>query len=285
MTTTTDTGRRVRPYRVAPETYVIPQLLEAPPIGLMYVNSMVITGAEPVLVDTGAPSNRRQWLEDAWNLVDPADVRWVFLSHDDHDHAGNLRQVMDACPNATLVTTWFSVARYGIDSEDLWMPFHRVRLVRDGESFAAGDRTLAAVRPPFFDNPTTRGLFDASTRVYWSADSFGANLPHPAEDAADTDRTAWRDGVLLVNRLNHPWHLWLDRARFHEHVDRVQSLGVEVLPNCHGPAISGTMVDEAFELIRRVPDLPPWIEPGQEFLDAVLAATAAEPAPARPVPA
>jgi hypothetical protein len=52
-------------------------------------------------------------------------VRWVFLTHD--DHAGNLRQVMDACPNATLVTTWFSMGRYGIDSEDFWMPFDRVR--------------------------------------------------------------------------------------------------------------------------------------------------------------
>ena len=49
---------RVQPYKVAPETHVIPQLLEAPPIGLVYVNSLVITGAEPVLVDTGAPSNR-----------------------------------------------------------------------------------------------------------------------------------------------------------------------------------------------------------------------------------
>ena len=35
---------RVQPYKVAPETHVIPQLLEAPPIGLVYVNSLVITG-------------------------------------------------------------------------------------------------------------------------------------------------------------------------------------------------------------------------------------------------
>ena len=28
---------RVQPYKVAPDTHVIPQLLEAPPIGLMYV--------------------------------------------------------------------------------------------------------------------------------------------------------------------------------------------------------------------------------------------------------
>jgi hypothetical protein len=39
------------------------------------------------------------------------------------------------------------------------------------------------------------------------------------------------------------------------------------------------MVDEAFELLRRVPDVPTWIEPGQDFLDAVIATAAAESAP------
>ncbi|MGH3549678.1 MAG: MBL fold metallo-hydrolase [Pseudonocardiaceae bacterium] len=283
MTTTAQVDLRVRPYRVASETYVIPQLLEAPPIGLLYVNSLVITGREPVIVDTGAPSNRAQWLTDAWNIVDPTDVRWVFLTHDDPDHAGNLRQVMDACPHATLVTTWFSMARYGIDSEDLWMPFDRVRWVRDGESFTAGDRILVAVRPPFFDNPTTRGLFDTHTGVYWSVDSFGANIPHPVRNAADLDRDTWRDGVLLINRLNHPWHLWLDTTKFHAHVDAIAELGITVMPCCHGPAIHGPMVEEAFELIRRIPELPRWTEPGQTDLEAMLRAAGTDAGASEPL--
>jgi hypothetical protein len=178
------------------------------------------------------------------------------------------------------------MARYGIDSEDFWMPFDRVRWVRDGEGFQAGDRTLVAVRPPFFDNPTTRGLLDTTTRVYWSVDSFGASVPHPAEDAAEVYRNVWRDGVLLINRLNHPWHLWLDHAKFHAYIDRVQDMGIEVLPSCHGPAIRGAMVEVAFELIRRIPQLPPWREPGQDDLEAMLAAAGAmaavgaEPEPA-----
>jgi flavorubredoxin len=274
-TTTAETDLRVAPYRIAAETYVIPQLLTAPPIGMLYVNSLVIRGREPVIVDTGTPSNRHQWLQDVWNLVDPTDVRWVFLTHDDPDHAGNLRQVMDACPNATLVSTWFSMARYGMDSEDLWMPFDRARWVRDGESFSAGDRTLVALRPPFFDNPTTRGLYDPSTGVYWSVDTFGANIAHPAQDAAELARDDWRDGVLLVNRLNHPWHLWLDTAKFHTHVDTLAELDIQVLPNCHGPTIYGPMVQEAFELIRRIPELPRWEEPGQLDLEAMLAAAGA----------
>ena len=62
---------------------------------------MVILGAEPVIVDTGTIANRQQWLEDVFSLVEPEDVRWIFLSHDDVDHTGNLEEAMAACPNAT----------------------------------------------------------------------------------------------------------------------------------------------------------------------------------------
>ena len=56
----------------------------------VYINSMVILGKEPVIVDTGTPANRKQWLDDVFSLVEPEDVRWIFLSHDDVDHTGNL---------------------------------------------------------------------------------------------------------------------------------------------------------------------------------------------------
>ena len=53
MTTTALPNVRVEPYLVAADTHVIPQLVPAPPIGLVYINSLVITGSEPILVDTG----------------------------------------------------------------------------------------------------------------------------------------------------------------------------------------------------------------------------------------
>src|SRR5206468_11221255 len=94
--TTTDTTPTTTPYEIAPDTFVVPWSLHAPPVGEFCINSMVIRGAEPVIVDTGAPANRAAWLESVFSLVEPEDVRWIFLSHDDRDHAGNLLQVLDA---------------------------------------------------------------------------------------------------------------------------------------------------------------------------------------------
>ena len=65
--TTTETFELLQPYQIADGTFVIPWALEAPPVGHIPVNSMVIRAAEPVLVDTGAPAVRQQWLEAAWS--------------------------------------------------------------------------------------------------------------------------------------------------------------------------------------------------------------------------
>ena len=162
------------PTKIAADTYVIHQVQEAlgEPL-FVYLNSLVILGKEPVIVDTGTPGNRSQWMEDVFAIVEPDDVQWVFLSHDDVDHSGNLDQVMQRCPNAKLVCNWAMVERH---SNCFNFPLERCRWIMHEESFDAGDRTLQALRPPVFDSPTTRGLFDSKTGVYWAVDTFATPL-------------------------------------------------------------------------------------------------------------
>jgi len=122
----------VPPTEIAPDTFVIHQI--QPALGqplFVYLNSMVIRGKEPVIVDTGTPANREQWLKDAFSLVEPEDVRWVFLSHDDVDHSGNLDEVMSACTNAQLVCNWAMVERH---SNCFSFPLERCRWVMHEES-------------------------------------------------------------------------------------------------------------------------------------------------------
>jgi len=139
-------AQSLRPYQIADETFLITWGLDAPPVGHFPMHSVLIRGKEPVLVDTGAPACREQWLATVATLVDPADVRWVFLSHDDRDHAGNLLPVLAACPNATLLTNWFSLGRM---AEEWETPLPRCRFVNDGDQVdVAGEerRDARAVR-------------------------------------------------------------------------------------------------------------------------------------------
>ena len=88
---------RFEPTQIAPETFVIHDHHgEGQAPVSVALNTMVIRGAEPVVVDTGMAENREQYLADVFSLVEPEDIRWVFISHDDVDHTGNLNALMDA---------------------------------------------------------------------------------------------------------------------------------------------------------------------------------------------
>jgi len=262
----------VPPTEVAPETFVIHQV--QPALGqplFVYLNSMVIRGKEPVIVDTGTPANREQWLKDAFSIVEPEDVRWVFLSHDDVDHSGNLDEVMSACPNAQLVCSWAMVERH---SNCFDFPLDRCRWVMHEESFDVGDRTLHALRPPLYDSPTTRGLFDSKTGVYWSVDTFATPLPDPHAAVADLDPEFWNFGMtLFAFGALCPWLSLLDAEKFGRYVDGIQSLDIKTVAGCHTPVIEGPHIGKAFDLVRQLPTVEPPPLPDQSILDQIIAAT------------
>ena len=260
--------------RIADDTYVVRQMFaEGLAPAAMFANSMVITGSEPIIVDTGSRINGDEWLEAAFSVVEPRDVRWIYLSHDDHDHTGNLFEVLERCPDAQLVMTWFMVERLAAEA---LVPLDRVRIVNDGETFRAGDRDLVTVIPPTFDSPTTRGLFDPKTGVYWAVDSFATAVPHELTDLDELDADFWRETFLLVQRTLSPWHRWLDPAKYAQHLDRVKALGATVIASAHGPATRGAQIDRSLELLRELPDLPPAPLPGQAELELILAVLTSE---------
>jgi len=269
---------RQQPTEVAPGTYVIHEVQHAlgQPLSV-YINSAVIQSEQPILIDTGSRRNRRNWLEDAFSLVDPHAVRWVFLSHEDADHVGNLDEVMATCPNANLICSWALTERH---TNAFDFPLERCRWMDNGVTFDVGDRQMAVLRPPLYDSPTTRGLLDTKTGVYWAVDSFATPVPggegaeNLARDVAELDEEFWTQGMSMfaINALA-PWLQLVDENRFGAEVDRFTELGISTIISAHSPAISGDKVAEALAKIRELPsaECPP--APDQAVLDLILAAT------------
>lgn len=237
----------------------------------MYLNSVVIIGDEPIIVDTGSPANRVQWLEDVFSLVEPGDVRWVFLSHDDVDHTGNLAEVMDRCPNATLVCSWALLERH---TNAFDFPLPRCRWVNDGDRLDVGDRTLQVIRPPVYDSPTTRGLFDPKSGVYWAVDCFATPMPGGVvSSVAELDPGFWSEGhAMFMHHALAPWLSLVDQARFTDVTRRIQSVGMTTIATAHSPIVPESHIGQAFDMVCALPTTPPPPLPDQAMLDQVLAA-------------
>lgn len=265
----------VAAHEVTTDTFLIPTIAPDPGGAFVSAHTLVIRGSEPVVVDTGCSLAREPWLADLSAVVDLEDVRWIFLSHDDHDHIGNLDVVLEQCPQATLVGNWSMVSRLG---GDIPLPVERMRWLDPGDALDAGDRTLHLVRPPLFDSPATRGLFDARTGVLWAVDSFGALVQGPVLEADDADPELFDATFDALNTWNTPWLEWVEAGRFGEHLRRTASLPLTAVASSHGPVLRGQRIADAFERAAALAGRPVVPTPGQAMLDELLA-TFGQPAP------
>jgi flavorubredoxin len=187
-----------------------------------------------------------------FSLIQTNEVRWIFVTHDDCDHTGNLVEALKRCPNAMVVTnkaaSWRTAAAFGI-------PHERIRTVNNGETFNLGDRTFRAIRPPVFDSPYTLGLFDTTTRVYYASDAFCSPMPIDPVDLVDEmPALFWAEGMAKYHHTSLcPWIALVDPAKFQAEINKVVGLGIKAVAGAHTPVIPETSVQQAFGLLASVP--------------------------------
>jgi glyoxylase-like metal-dependent hydrolase (beta-lactamase superfamily II) len=193
-------------------------------------NAFVHAGREPLLVDTGLAMLGEDFLRSLGSVVDPADLRWIWLSHADPDHTGNLATLMALAPKAQVVTGLLGCAKLQLLGFDV----SRVRVAMPGDVVEAGDRRLLALRPPVYDAPETLGFHDGAGTTY-IVDSFGATLPAAAPDLAEVDEEALRAGMAAWAALDAPWLVDVDPVVRMRRFAAVERLEDERLLTAHVP--------------------------------------------------
>lgn len=257
-----------RPHELADGIYVLPSWMQVPKLGQVAVNAYLITGAEPILVDAGMIPERAAFLEALETLIDPADLRWIYLTHDDTDHIGALPALLERAPHAKVITTFAGVGKMSLFDP---LPMPRVYLLNPGETLTAGDRTLQAFRPPLFDSPVTTGVFEATSKALFTSDSFGGVLQERVPLATDVDLEDLQRGQLQWATLDAPWVHGVDRTHFNAQLKSLEELGAEWLLSSHLPPAQ-SLTSPMMETLGQAPDAEPFASPNQAALEAMLAA-------------
>jgi flavorubredoxin len=256
-----------KPHQAMPDVEVLPANFPIPGMGVLPVNAFVIKAKEPVLVDTGMGIESEQFMKALASVIDPQDLRWVWLTHDDADHTGNLQKVLKAAPRARLAANALAVLRMST----AWpVPMDRVYWLNSGDSISAGDRKLTAVRPPLFDNPTTIGVYDDKSEAFFSADFFGAIIPSPAQNADDVAEGDLAQGMISWASVDSPWVYMAEPSGFIKSLDRIRKIDPKMIFSAHLPPARGK-TEQFLELLARVPASPPFVAPDQAALEQILA--------------
>ena len=258
-----------KPYHILPDIEILPAHFPIPGMGFLAVNAFVIKAEEPVLVDTGMGIDSEEFMKALESVIDPQDLRWIWLTHDDADHTGSIEKVLESAPNARLAANSLAVLRMST----AWaVPMDRVYWLNSGDSIEVGDRKLTAVRPPLFDNPTTIGIYDSKSGVFFSADCFGAIIPSPAHDLDDVSEGDLVQGAISWASADSPWVHMVEPGLFSKAVDSIRQMAPKTILSMHLPPARGK-TEQLLELLERLPASAPFVTPNQTVLEQILAQT------------
>ena len=175
------------------------------------------------------------FVETLESVIDPAELRWVWLSHMDADHLGSFERIMALAPNAKIVTNFLGMGKMMLRGFDV----SRVHLLEPGAMIDAGDRKLVPLKPAYYDAPETTGFIDTRTRVLFSADAFGALMEEPAEEAAAIPAEALRNGMTTWSAIDAPWLGAVDRQVFGRVLADIDRLDPSAIISGHLPVARG----------------------------------------------
>ncbi len=254
-------------YKATSDIEVLSTNFPIPGLGLVPVNAFVLRAAEPVLVDTGVMAESEAFMSALKAAIDLDDLRWIWLTHTDFDHIGSLQRILDEAPHVRVITTFLGV---GIMSLANPLPMDRVNFVNPGEKISVGDRTLTAVKPPVFDNPSTTGFYDDKSGALFSSDCFGALLESVPQQAEDLSEQALREGQVLWATVDSPWIHNVSETAFATSLDNLRRIEPSMVLSSHLPAARGDMLEKLLDSLAAAPGAQPFVGPDQAALEQML---------------
>ncbi|MBW4625831.1 MAG: flavin reductase [Brasilonema octagenarum HA4186-MV1] len=133
-------------------------------------NSFLIRAEKIALVDTSHEKFRQLYLDTLKDLVDPADIQYLIISHTEPDHSGLVKDVLQLAPDVTVVGS--KVAIQFLENM-VHRPFQR-KIVKNGDRLDLGNgHELEFVIAPNLHWPDTIFSFDHKTQTLFTCDAFG----------------------------------------------------------------------------------------------------------------
>ena len=261
-------------FQVAEDVIALSTFEPVPGFGVLPVNLHLLRGKEAILVDTGLPTDEAEVIEMVTSEVGPDELSWIFISHADLDHTGNLRRLLEIYPKAKVLANFTTHAKMG---GPYMVPFNRLFAINPGQTFETADRVLQVFQPPLYDAGGSLGFYDTKSGVLFGADTFGAIVPQPSNNLADVPEDPFYLGFSLFNRANTPWVVDVDESKFAANLNQVRNFQAEIVIAAHMPTAYG----KTEELLRATAELPaqgPAPIPDQAMLEAMLAQMTGAPA-------
>lgn len=124
------------------------------------------------LIDTVKSPFSGELLSRIRDVIDPARIDYIVSNHVEMDHSGALPAIMEACPNATVITSSPS----GVKGLTAHYGDYGYKPVKSGDTLSLGKRTLSFVSTPMLHWPDNMVTWCPEEKILFSNDAFGQHF-------------------------------------------------------------------------------------------------------------
>lgn len=140
-------------------------------------NAYLITGEKNVLIDTVHPKYFDEYLENICSVIDPVQIDYVIMNHNEPDHSGSLAKLFEAAPQIQVFTSPAGKINLANITNK---PALKVHAVKDGEVLnIGGGKQLKFIHAPFLHWPDSIFTWLESDKIAFTCDFLGCHYCEP----------------------------------------------------------------------------------------------------------
>lgn len=190
-------------------------------------NSYFINAEKPAIIETTKEKFWDTYLKKIKTVCNPADIEYIILDHTEPDHSGNLHNLLQIAPKATVVGSG-NALRY---LKDMLGYEFKSKQVKDGDELSLGNKTLKFIGAPNLHWPDSIYTYLVEDKILFTCDSFGAHFCNDKmfDDLVGDYEDAFR---YYFNVILKPYSKFMLKA-----IEKIRPLEIEQICTGHGPIL------------------------------------------------
>lgn len=199
-----------------------------------------------VLVDTGHPQDWSRVKAHLHQLVGSDGLDYIFPTHQEYPHAGNLGSLLELYPRAKVIGDVRDYHAYFPEFTDAYVG------AGVGDRIDLGDRDFVLLPALIRDLPSTLWGYDSGARVMFVSDGFAFSHQHLAGEcdllSGELGREPAKEEIAWVNERALHWTKFVDSEPIFEQIDELfDRYPVDFIAPAHG-----SVIDEPEKVVPRM---------------------------------
>lgn len=135
-------------------------------------NAYLIIDEKITLIDTVKHYLADEFLKRVSAIIDPSRIDFIISNHVEMDHSGSIPHIMEAAPNATIITS--PNGEKGLKAH--FKGDYNYKVVKTGDTLSIGKRSLHFLLTPMVHWPDNMVSYMPEEKILFSNDAFGQHI-------------------------------------------------------------------------------------------------------------